>query len=222
MTMTMNNNDENLLTADVPEKFKDPQTGALRVDALARSYSELEKRLSAVPSAPKSHEDYCIECRHGLFEPDTDVNKRLHEKGFTQEQAQAVYDLAEEKLMPLIMEIAADMQADREVEKLVNHFGGAEKWKEISRQLLAFGQKNMPADVLDNLASSYDGVLALFAMMQRGEPKLQRGNAGSVNTGADDKELASMMRDPRYWKHKDPAFIAKVTEGYQRLYGKGE
>lgn len=211
-------NDENLLNAEIPAKFKDPQTGEVRVDALARSYNELEKKLSSTPSVPKSHDEYCIDCQHGLFEPDVDINKRLHEKGFTQDQAQEVYNLAAEKLMPMMLEIAADLQADREVEKLIAHFGGAEKWKEISRQLLAFGQKNMPADVLDNLASSYDGVLALYAMMEGKEPKMQRG--GLVSGAADDKELASMMRDPRYWKTKDPAFIAKVTEGYQRLYGK--
>lgn len=217
--MTMNT-DDNLLNAEIPTKFKDPQTGEVRVDALARSYAELEKKLSSAPSAPKSHEDYCIDCPHGLFTPDIDVNKRLHEKGFTQDQAQEVYNLAAEKLMSMMLEIAADMQADREVEKLIAHFGGVEKWKEISRQLLAFGQKNMPADVLDNLASSYEGVLALYAMMDGKEPKMQRG--GATTGAADDKELASMMRDPRYWKFKDPAFIAKVTEGYQRLYGKGE
>lgn len=210
---------ENLLNADIPEKFKDPQTGEVRVDALAGSYRELEKKLSSMPAAPKAPEEYCINCQHGLFTPDTEVNQRLFDKGFTQDQAQEVYDLAAEKLMPMMLEIAADMQADREVEKLMTHFGGAENWKEISRQLLAYGQKNLPETVLDNLASSYDGVLALYAMMQGKEPKMH----GASDGGADlpgEKELASMMRDPRYWKHKDPAFVAKVTEGFQRIYGK--
>jgi hypothetical protein len=27
-----------------------------------------------------------------------------------------------------------------------------------------------------------------------------------------------MMRDPRYWRDRDPAFIAQVTEGFKRLY----
>jgi hypothetical protein len=27
-----------------------------------------------------------------------------------------------------------------------------------------------------------------------------------------------MMRDPRYWRERDPSFIAQVTEGFQRLY----
>lgn len=214
----MMNTDENLLNADIPEKFKDPKTGAVRVEAMAQSYAELEKKLSALPSAPKSHDEYCIDCSHGLFEPDEAVNKRLHEKGFTHDQAQEVYNLAAEKLLPMMMEIAADIRADREVEKLIAHFGGVQNWQEISRQLLAFGRSNMPEDVLDNLASSYDGVLALHTMMLGKEPKMQK--APVTGEMQDDKDLAFMMRDPRYWKHKDPAFIAKVTDGFQRLYGK--
>lgn len=27
-----------------------------------------------------------------------------------------------------------------------------------------------------------------------------------------------MMNDPKYWRDKDPAFIAKVTEGFKNLY----
>ncbi len=40
----------------VPEKFRDPKTGAVRVDALLKSYLELERRLSAAPpsAAPPS------------------------------------------------------------------------------------------------------------------------------------------------------------------------
>jgi hypothetical protein len=27
-----------------------------------------------------------------------------------------------------------------------------------------------------------------------------------------------MMRDPRYWRERDPALVAQVTEGFKRLY----
>jgi len=37
--------------------------------------------------------------------------------------------------------------------------------------------------------------------------------------GGDMNELKSMMRDPKYWKEKDPAFVAKVTEGFKKMYG---
>lgn len=146
--MTINLLTEGLDEQAVPQKFKDTETGAINIPAIVNSYAELEKKMSSAPSAPKSAEEYCINCEHGLFEADAEMNKRLHAKGFTQEQAQEVYDLAAEKMMPMIMEMAGDFQADREVEKLIAHFGGEDNWKEVSRQLLAFGQKQMPADVL--------------------------------------------------------------------------
>jgi hypothetical protein len=63
-------------------------------------------------------------------------------------------------------------------------------------------------------------VLALHRMTQAGEPKLLDGagaGANELNEGA----LGDMVRDPRYWRRRDPDFVAKVTEGFRRLYGEG-
>lgn len=208
---------DTLLTQDIPDKFKDPETGALRAEALLQSYKELERRFSQMPGPPKSPMEYQIDVSHGMFDIDPDVNDRLHRCGCTAEQVQEVYNLAAEKLVPMIKMMHGDFNADREVEKLINHFGGTEKWKEVSRQLLAFGQRNLPADVLDSLASSHEGVLALYRMMKSEEPGLKK--AMGVNPSSmDEKDLQSMMRDPRYWRDKDAAFVAKVTEGFQRMY----
>lgn len=32
------------------------------------------------------------------------------------------------------------------------------------------------------------------------------------------ERLSGMMRDPRYWRHREPDFVARVTEGFQRLF----
>ncbi len=207
------------VNASMPEKFKNPETGALRLDALINSYTELEKKMSEkVPhSAPASPEEYAVTCDHGMFEADSEINQRLHAKGMSQEQVQEVYDLAAEKMMPMLKQIANEFSADREVEKLINHFGGAEQWQEVSRQLLAFGQRNLPADVLENLSSSYEGVLALYKMMQTEEPVMKKETQNPSQTGTED--LQSMMRDPKYWRDKDPSMVRKVTEGFQKIYG---
>ncbi len=226
-------NEENLLNTSAsentpekspekfPEKFKDPKTGELQIDLLLKSYAELEKKQSASPQVPKMPEDYPIKCDHGMFEPDMDINRRLHEKGFNPDQAQAVYDLAAERMLPMLKEVVAEFRAEREIEKLVNHFGGAENWSELSRQLLSFGQKNLPADVLDNLSSSFEGVLALYRMMKSGaEPKLAGRKSTAVQGNPGEAELSSMMRNPKYWRERDPSFVAKVTQGFENLYGK--
>ena len=111
------------------------------------------------------------------------------------------------------------VEADREVERLIAAFGGAEKWQEISRQLLAYGRKNLPEDVLESLSSSFEGVMALHRMMKGQEPGMTVRESEQESAGpADEKELRSMMRDPRYWREKDPAFVARVTKGFERIY----
>lgn len=215
--MTVNLLTEDLDETSIPEKFKEPETGAVRLQDLINSYNALERKMGEAIPVPKTPEEYCIDCEHGLFGPDADINRRMHEKGFTNDQAQEVYNMAAEKMVPMVKEVAGEFKADQEVEKLVTHFGGAEKWREVSRQLLAFGQKHLPEDVLDTLSSSFDGVLALHRMIQVGEPGLNK-NATKAEK-VDTKDLNSMMRDPRYWRDKDPAFIEKVTQGFRQVYG---
>lgn len=238
--------EENLLTAEIevkeakvnskkpvglPDKFWDGKKEAIRTDALLSSYLALEKKLSGMLPYPENDddkrrvekalgvpdraEDYDLSVPNDLFEIDPELNKRLLAKGFTQAQAQEVYDLAAEKLVPLIIEMAAEFQADREIEKLVAHFGGADKWREISKQLLAYGRKNLPADVLDGLSCSYEGVMALARMMKSDQPAMKSDNA---DTHAGEDDLYAMMKNPKYWREKDPSFVAKVTQGFEKLY----
>src|SRR4051794_17181010 len=117
--------------AEVPEKFWHAANGTLRVDALLKSYLELERRMSqragrpapdAAPEElarfrqamgiPDSPEGYAIPPPHDLCCVDPEVNGRLHAAQFSQDQAQLVYDLAAEKLLPLIAEAAAQYEAD--------------------------------------------------------------------------------------------------------------
>ena len=232
----------------IPEKFRDPKTGALRVEALLKSYLELERRLSqsqqqpaepaVVPpdsasfdpasldpaqlrrllGAPESAEGYCIACDHGLFQPDPEINGRLFEAGYTPAQAQLLYDLAAERMVPLIQTVAAEFQAEREVERLVARFGGEERWREVSRQLLAWAGKTLPPAAVQGLATSYEGVMALYSMMTGSEPSALSMAGPSPGGGDGEAELRTLMRDPRYWRDRDPAVIARVTEGFQRLY----
>ncbi len=129
--------------AKLPEKFRDPKTGAVRLDALINSYLELEKKLSssipapdtpegkarlrAATGVPETPDGYQIDVSHGLFTVDPEVNACMHEQGFTPDQAQTVYDLAAKKLVPAVREVAHQFQADREVEAPRRRFRRAGK-----------------------------------------------------------------------------------------------
>ena len=218
------------LKPQIPEKFLDKKTGEIRTDALLKSYLALEKKLSqsidptkADPSSlrgllgvPDSADKYELKCDHGLFDADPELNALLHEKGFNNDQAQMVYDLAADKLIPMVLEIAEEFEADRQIEKLIDHFGGKEQFAETSRQLLAFGRKNFPAEVLNGMSSSFEGVMALHKMMESDDnipfTKVKPGQA------TNEKELRAMMKDPKYWRDRDPSLVKKITEGFKEIY----
>jgi len=219
--------------SEVPEKFWDTATGAMRVDALLKSYIELERRLSqkitppaadaaaeeqqawrdmlGIPSSPDAYE---------VVEPaglgiDPAVNDMLHKAGFTQAQAQLVYDLAAERLLPLIGEAAQQYEAERQVERLTQHFGSEERFRRIARQLSAWGNQHLPKPVFEALSTTFEGVLAMERMMAGTEPAMTKETA--PQQGQSEAELRQMMRDPRYWQKREPAFVQKVTEGFRRL-----
>jgi hypothetical protein len=219
---------------DVPEKFRDPATGALRVEALLKSYLELERAMSrrmappvedaaeedrlrwrraiGVPEAP---EGYAIEPKHELCGPDEEVNRRLHEAGFTCRQAQLVYDLAAERLLPLIAEAAAEFEAGKQREKLNAEFGGEDRYRRLAPQIAAWGRANLSEPVFAALATTAEGVLAMYRMMGAKEPPLSRD--ATAETAPDEAELRKMMRDPRYWRTREPDFVQRVTDGFRRL-----
>ena len=223
--------------AGLPDKFWDDGKHEIRTDALVQSYVALEKKLSTMMPSPDTPEGkgrmlkamgvpdapdgYRVDVSHGLFTPDADVNAKLHSLGCTPDQVQAVYDLAAQRMVPMIVQVANDYKADHEVQRLADAFGGPDRWAMVSKQLLAFGQRTLPPDVLASLATSYDGVMALYKMMQadnmsHGTPSMADSMAPSSVT---EQDLQSMMRDPRYWRDRDPAFVAQVTQAFQNMYG---
>ncbi len=226
---------DNARPADVPDKFWDAEKGALRADSLMQSYRELERKLGTmvplpaeggapedtqrlhralgVPDAP---DGYAIETGSGVFESDPEINARLHQAGFSQQQAQLVYSLAEEVVLPLIAEAAADFEGERQTDALRRHFG-EERWPEVSRQVSAWGEAHLPPDVFTALSTTREGVVVMHQMMTKGEPALL-GAGGGAAAGPDESGLNEMMKDPRYWRDRDPALVERVRAGFRALY----
>lgn len=222
----------------VPEKFWDAEAGLVRTEALLKSYRELERKLGRMVALPADDADdagherlrralgvpdtadgYQIEAQDELIQPDAGINARLHEAGFSQRQAQMVYDLAAEYVVPLVDQAVAEVAATRDVERLAGHFGGGEAWRAVSRQIETWGRANLPPETMAVLASNYEGVLAMHHMMRASEPSVVQGADGSAGESSET-ELRKLMRDPRYWRDRDPALVARVTDGFARLYSK--
>ncbi len=149
---------------------------------------------------------------------DEEVNKRLKQAGFTNEQAQLVYDLAAEIMIPKIKEVVDEFKLYKELAKLENYFGGEERFDEIARQISLWAEKNLPEDVYKSLNSSFYGVIALYNMMTSDEPKVMEKSGGAPDV-ITEKKLKEMMQDPKYWRDNDKDFIKKVNDGFKYLYG---
>lgn len=209
--------------AVIPDKFWDEEAGEVRLEALAKSYGELERKLGGLAGrgVPDIAEAYEIDPGKGPIGPDPEVNARLHEAGFTQDQAQLVYELANTYLPALVGQVAGEFKARNQVDRLVRHYGGSERWRETARQLATWGREKLPAEVFEALSCTYEGVLALERMMGHGEPFLGAGG-DAAGLGFSEGDLKEMMRDPRYWRERDPAVVGKVRDGFKRLFpGRG-
>jgi len=208
----------------LPAKFWDEENGAVRTEALARSYQELERHLSnpgatgvSAPHDMPDHPDaYDIMIDDDLLNVDDEVNRRLFDNGFSRSQAQLVYDLASERMMPMVAQIAANYENNREEERLHQHFGSPERFAAIRPQLSAWGKANLTPTVYENLVASAEGVIAMFEMMKNREPTLTR--AAETRPGSSEQDIKRMMKDPRYWKERDPSFVSQVRQGFRNLY----
>lgn len=223
---------------EIPAKFRDPETGELQVEALLRSYLELERKLAGMvelppaggdPAAhaplrralgiPDTPEGYMVTSQSDLIQVDPEVNRILHAAGFTPAQVQLVYDLAAERMIPAVRNLAGEFEAERQFETLCSDFGGEEKFQEIAKSIAAWGKQNLPPEVFEALSATCEGVHAMHRMMGSGEPGLI--GEGTASGAAGEEELKRLMADPRYWRDKDPAVVRQVSAGFKRLFPEG-
>ena len=52
--------------------------------------------------------------------------------------------------------------------------------------------------------------------------ELEAENAALRNNKTEEEALRKMMRDPRYWRQRDPELDNKVRDGFRKLVGGGE
>ncbi len=66
----------------------------------------------------------------------------LRAAGFDQAQVQLVYDLAAERVVPVIAGMAAEYEKKMAQGRLEAHFGGAERFAAIARQVKGWGERH--------------------------------------------------------------------------------
>jgi len=200
---------------EVPEAAETPERTDIETP-------EAEPQLDAAALAdlvPESPDAYAIRLSEGMEEIDADLNQRLHAAGFSNAQAQLVYDLAGEVLSPLMGDLDQAAQRATDRAALAAEFGGAESWKKLAPKIESWGKANLPEAAFETLCQSADGVRAMHRMMTHGD----EAALGKVEGGGGETSLRSEIRrkmnDPRYWRDRDPALVAEVQADFARLSG---
>lgn len=193
------NNTENLL-----EQIPNSKTGEENL---------IENNMRNVPA---SFDKYEINIPNPILERDDEILQRFHKCGFSNEQAQLVYDLANERVIPVIDQLTINFEAQKQLEKLVKHFGGQDRFNEVSRQISTWAKGNVRPEIYDALGSTSEGVIALYKMMSSNEPML--GKDRDFTEELSEDSLRKMMEDPRYWRDKDKSYVAKISRGFEKLY----
>ena len=220
----------------IPEKFWDTERNEIKVEELGASYKALEQKLGMrtedlvkqvqedyenqrKSSVPESYEVRLPEVPEDVeitVDPEQELVKSwqqiCRDNGLSQEvfdQGVAAFVNNEIAGLPNLQEEMAKL-GDNAKERIE----AADLW---SKKYLSTDSY----DVIANLASTAEGVKALEEIMSLSRSKPLPNTNTVVDVELDERDLQSMMKDPRYWKEgmKDPAYIAKVTNLYQKKYG---
>jgi len=220
----------------IPEKFWDTERNEIKVEELGASYKALEQKLGMrtedlikqvqedyenqrKSSVPESYEVRLPEIPEDVeitVDPEQELVKSwqqiCRDNGLSQEvfdQGVAAFVNNEIAGLPNLQEEMAKL-GDNARERIE----AADLW---SKKYLSTDSY----DVIANLASTAEGVKALEEIMSLSRSKPLPNTNTVIDVELDERDLQSMMKDPRYWKEgmKDPAYIAKVTNLYQKKYG---
>jgi len=220
----------------IPEKFWDTERNEIKVEELGASYKALEQKLGMrtedlvkqvqedyenqrKSSVPESYEVRLPEVPQDVeitVDPEQELVKSWQQICRDNGLSQEVFDQGVAAFVN--NEIAGLPNLQEEMSKLGDNarerIEAADLWSKKYLSTDAY-------DAIANLASTAEGVKALEEIMSLSKSKPLPNTNTVVDVELDERDLQSMMQDPRYWKEgsKDPSYIRKVTDLYQKKYG---
>ena len=230
--------EEEIIKPDyVSEKFWNKDTKEINVEDLSASYNSLEKKLGSrtdelskqirediekerLGRVPEAYEVKTPEVPEGI---NIEVNKEMPLLQWWEETAKS-NGLSQEQFDSGIKAFV-----DNEISSLpdINNeekiLGENAKQRIESAELWA--KKNLSKDGYDtvaNLASSANGVKVIEELMRLTKDVPMPQTETAIDAAPSLMDLRSMMRDPKYWDSnlRDDAYVKKVTELYEKYYGK--
>jgi hypothetical protein len=209
----------------IPEKFWDAEKKAPNVEALSKSYAELEKKFRDQPKAP---EKYTYEPPKELKSEFPDFEVDMEDPTF-----QSMVQVAKEKNW-----------SQKDFETVVNGYFKSELANQKERlkaeyealgpnasarikSIQDFATKNLSEEEAGLLVSSMTSAAAVSVIEKlisqaKRQPNIPDPGA-VVPEVLTEQRVRSKMKDERYWNKQHPEhelFVKEVSADFQRLYSK--
>lgn len=209
----------------LPEKFERPEELAVSYGELERKFYSRKEELrnqivqelneEAVSQAPISPADYeiNIQAPEGLQYTIDENDPML---GWFRDKAHN-YGLSQGEFDELMNEYAS-MDATRGPDWNVESEALGEYAEQRLERVDLWAEKNLSNEAYTafaNIPASANMVQLFEELMElNGQPQFNMVSETQFQERLSREELMSMQNDPKYWKEKDPAFIAKVRAGF--------
>ena len=221
----------------VPEKFWNKDLNEVNVEEMGASYKALEKRLGQRTDelagtireevladikgqAPDVYEIKMPELPDGV-QVDVDPEQPLLQWWQETAKSKGLSNEDFNKGIEAFVQNEISGLPDRDTQ--INLLGENATQRIESADLWA--KKNLSESsyaAMANIASTADGVKAIEEIMSLNKDAPIPSTETKIDVSLDPLDLRSMMNDERYWKDgaKDPAYIKKVTDLYEKYADK--
>jgi len=219
----------------IPSKFWNTDTKEVNVEDLGASYKALEKKLGMRTDelskqireelqneiSGKAPEEYLLntpELPDGVnldIDPEMPLLQWWANTAKTRGLSQEEFDAGIKAFV------------DNEINSLPNLENEKQMLGDNADQRLEsadlWAKKNLSSesyDTIANFASTANGVRVIEEIMKLTKDAPIPNTETKIDVTPDPLDLKAMMKDPRYWKdgEKDPAYIKKVTNLYEKYY----
>jgi len=214
-----------------PEKFWNPDVKQPRAEVMAKAYTDLEGKIRSKTEELKAEVIKEMQAsapeKYELKQPDIELPDGM-ELGLTEDDPlikwffgfAKAHGMKQEDVDGAIAEYIKNEMSTMpkladEIAKLGDY--GKDRILKVNNWL----EQRLSADEISALSpvlGTAEAIQAMEKLMKTSGPGSFEGSppGDQLTLG----ELRNMQNDPRYWREKDPVFIKKVQEGYQRLYNR--
>ena len=219
----------------VQDKFWDAERNEVNLENLASSYNALEKKLGSrtedlskqirtdieQEKLTKTPEEYKVNLPELPENVDVTVSDDMElvqwwkdtakQNGLSQEQFDEGVNMFINNAVSALPDINAEMQnlGDNARERIE----ASELWSKKHLSPESY-------ETFSSLAATADGVKVIEEIMKLTKDSPIPSTPTQVSVTPNEDDLKSMLKDPRYWdsSKRDPAYVKRVTELYEKAY----